>query len=337
MSNEVTNYINQQYSIIYDGKSKRLTPIYIDLIITDYSPIINPDDFIFNILTKIIILRNKYEFGVYVDNDEYKMLVQMLHNYIIDQSNDYHLYRYCNDYYIGSECYEKYSIVSGDKINEILDHILTIPIIVTQPANIDHIYDITNIDFQLLPNCIRDIIYQYSQDIVYTFIKMILEHSGINDESDIKNGYDIIRALNNIDHYHDILYSYTMSCYNDMINYGKYVINDWILLIYTVNNVSVYININANDYMYGIISYTCTEISSDSEYLFIHCIDVINLYNDFIKNQRLPIYKKLRKIDKNFNSFIKYMHNCKYVFDKLLSINITCGTLSERLISFTER
>jgi len=69
--------------------------------------------------------------------------------------------------------------------------------IILRPANIDHMYSNMIVDLQFLPNCIRDIIYQYSQDSVYTFIKMMLDSSSDNESKTVYSS-DIISQFDKI-------------------------------------------------------------------------------------------------------------------------------------------
>ena len=75
--------------------------------------------------------------------------------------------------------------------------------------------------------------------------------------------------------------------------------------------------------------------SEHVNYSLIHCIDMMNLYNDFITNQDSDIYKELKNINKTICSFIKHMHNCKHVVEELQLKNICPKQLNERLIEFT--
>jgi len=344
MTNQVIDYINRWYDKIYDTKSQMITPDYLNsLYMFNYVPIINPDNYIFDVITQISISQcdniRTYD-RRYIDTLNYKYskefvtYKQILYNYIIDTNNEYNIYDcnhhnyYIGNYYIGKYSYFNHPVISDDRVDKILDNRLQLLIIVKQPVNIDHMYDSKNIDLQFLPNCIRGIISEYSQDMVYIFIKMIKDSQNIICDS--KSEYNIIIQSQDNMHYafiHDYLYF-------------RYIVTDWIPLTTPKNNdisslVSL-INININDAMYGIIYYyRCESVFSNR--LFIHCIDMIEIYNNFITDYDLGLYDELKNIDKNILSFIKNVHLCKYANDKLQSKHISYKQLNEKLIAFTEK
>ena len=238
MANVVTDYINRWYNLIYDNKSQTLTPLYFNsLQCRDYSLIINPDDFIINTLTHYIISKYMYQPSYYYDSKEYRIYKQVLYNYIISMTNDYHLYG--NDdhqYYYGNYKYtdpniKVYSIIpcstiklyestndSYNIVSNALNGLLHQPSIVLQPVNTDHMYN--SIDLKFLPNCIRDIIHEYSQDIVYTFIKMMLDLSEniIRNESKTEIGSQPIVPAE--------IELYKSISYNSISAYCRYVVTD---------------------------------------------------------------------------------------------------------------
>jgi len=110
------------------------------------------------------------------------------------------------------------------------------------------------------------------------------------------------------------------------------------------SNVSI--NVNINDYMYGIVHYYYyikKENDDDDnvrycvDSLFIHCIDMVDLYNEFLMNHNPNLYKELYHIDKNMSSFIKNAYICRYTIDKLISKSISHKQLSDRLIAFIKK
>jgi len=174
-------------------------------------------------------------------------------------------------------------------------------------------YDSRNIDLQFLPNCIRDIIHSYTQDIVYVFINTVLHEYGDNLNDNI-----ILKIEDT---------------FNIISHHCRYIITDWIPLI-LMNKIKISININRNDYMYSIISYSYTKRKDSKLYntLFISCIDMMDLYMDFITNYESDIYKELKYFDKTMISFIENIQLCKYAFDKMLSKDISFDQMNEKLI-----
>jgi len=107
-----------------------------------------------------------------------------------------------------------------------------------------------------------------------------------------------------------------------------YIRTNWFPILNTTN-VNILVNINQNDYMYGIIIY-----ASDESLMFISCIDMIDLYKNLIINRNSEPYIRLRFIE-NICSFIKNLHICKFCFDKFVSKQISDEQLRKMLIAST--
>jgi len=347
MTNEVIDYINDWYGKIYDGKSQLLTPDYFKLLYKYKCQIfINPDSFIFDTITNYIIST-----GVSSDRSrEYCKYKRTLCDYLVDKNNSYHIYsdktilsdNYDHDHnnhliYIGNRSYDPYSIVLDSNIETISYNIEILPVIISIPVNVDHLYDSKHIDLQFLPNCIQDIIHQYSHDVVYSFIKMMLDTpNNIILDSNFEIKYD------------DRVISYTdfILHYRYLSIYCRNIVTDWVpLVIYRSNlftnngNSYILININENDYMYGVIIYSTYGIKTKTgiDYyrnLLIHCSDMIDEYNDYLINHEL--YKDLKDI-KSVRSFIENIHLCKYAFEKVIKRNLSDKQLRDKLIAFTKK
>ena len=139
MTNTVAEYIKCWYDTIYDSVSKTITHEYFDVISNHNTPIINPDKFIFDIITKFIIIRNENKSEYFMNMEDYKIYRQTLYDYVIDKTNMMNIYEYKYDEYRTDGIHKWYScylsnmyyhdrlIVPDDKIKDALDHILTIP------------------------------------------------------------------------------------------------------------------------------------------------------------------------------------------------------------------
>jgi len=313
----VVDYINRWCNEIYDSKSQRFTNTYIDFLLNHHGIIIDPDNFIFEIITKIITTCMEQDFMYRSDQD--KIHRKLLCDYLANKTNNYHIYFDANNdykyfssstnYYLGNEHHsDKYTIVPDHNVEFMINYILLSRIIVKPPINPYQLYGSDVLQF--LPNCIRDIIHQYLQDIVYIFIKMMLDSKNNIDE--------VIEGC-------DITSQYNMKYYLDISYYCVYIMTDWILLLSPKrkNNIFVHVNINENDYMYGLIQISyIVKVNINYKkcnYSFIHCSDMIDLYNDFIKNYESESYKELKDIPKTMKSFINNIHSCTYVYNRLIS------------------
>ena len=180
MNNDVVNYVNYCYNSIYSSKSYVITPSYFDSLQRKYVLLINSDKFILSIIKIFTIAKHENKHEHYTDIKEYKECKQALHDYIVDKTNNYTIYidsnwnYYCSNYMY----YNASSMFTNPKIDDALKLILKVPTIILQRVNVDHMYDSSIIiDLQFLPNCIQDIIYQYRHDVIYDFIKMVLDAS----------------------------------------------------------------------------------------------------------------------------------------------------------------
>jgi len=127
-----------------------------------------------------------------------------------------------------------------------------------------------------------------------------------------------------------------MLSYNDITVHCRYIITDRILLAIIDNNkINLNINVNVDDYMYGIIICPYTMLWY-IDYIFIHCNDMINLYKDFVMNKK-KLYQELKNKVTNIHSFIRNIHKCEYALTRLISKSIPHDQLWENLIAFTNK
>ena len=116
--NEVVDYINQWYNLIYDSKSGTIISKYFDMIKEYNLPIINPDKFILDTITEISISLNRIKHFHY--NEEYRLHKHLLCDYLANKTNNYHVYADCtssNKYYIGNKYHHNHMIVPDGEIS----------------------------------------------------------------------------------------------------------------------------------------------------------------------------------------------------------------------------
>jgi len=68
--------------------------------------------------------------------------------------------------------------------------------------------------------------------------------------------------------------------------------------------------------------------SDPTYHAFINCINMIDLYNEFVLNHDSEQYEELKNVDRDICSFMENIHKCIYVLNKLMTKHVSYERLN---------